>query len=148
MDVDAINITVEFMHCLSASAGEVAKGELWRVFHRLDACQSSARLCRICSKVKYGNFFCLFILFYFLVAIYKTSQSSTFVAGSLCPFICTLPCHKTLCERVVMLVEQYCETLCASKTLCAKLAQYHKTLCESMIMSVEQYHKTGVKGLV
>ena len=87
-------------------------------------------------------------LFYFLVAIYKTSQSSTFVAGSLCPFICTLPCHKTLCERVVMLVEQYCETLCASKTLCAKLAQYHKTLCESMIMSVEQYHKTGVKGLV
>ena len=55
MAVDVISITVEFMHCLSASAGEVAKGELWRVFHCLDARQSSARLCRICSKVKYGE---------------------------------------------------------------------------------------------
>ena len=65
MAVNVINITVEFMHCLSASAGEVAKGELWRVFHRLDARQSSARLCRICSKVKYGHFFSVFLLLVF-----------------------------------------------------------------------------------
>ena len=68
------------------------------------------------------SFFCLFFVFDFVflvVAIYKNSQSSTtFVAGSLCPFICTIPCHKTLCESVVILVEQYHETLCASKTLC------------------------------
>ena len=99
--------------------------------------------------LSFFRLFFVFNFFFFFVAIYKNSQSSTkFVAGSLCPFTCTLPCHKTLCESVVMLVEQYRETLCASKTLCAKLAQYHKTLCESMIMPVEQYHKTGVKGFV
>ena len=48
----------------SLRLGEVAKGELWRVFHRLDACQSSARLCRICSKVKYGNFFLSFYIYF------------------------------------------------------------------------------------